>query len=353
MDCEKIEEEGKLKLIFEHIDVLANHNKEVAKYIIKWIAYIIQFPTLKNKVALAFYSKKEQAGKNIFWNFIAEEIFGMSLARSVDSIEQLIAKFNKASEGKLFCIGNEVSSFAKHRNCEKLRSLLTEILREIEAKGFDPYQIKDYCAYVFLTNNFNFMRIKTGDMRYCPCQMDESKIGKFEYFDKLAKCMTDNASLFFNYLANLDLSDFRVTKIPMTDMKKQLIEDNLSPPLKFIQHMVDMDAEGMYDYLGMDDKENKTKEQCDKDNEDDKPYESICIIRNHKRIGTTNLYNLYKTWYTEECGEFTHKGKIEFLRELTENGMAKAKNRLSGQAGRPWHINIKFEDLETIAESFT
>jgi len=347
MDCEKIRNEKKLELIFDHIDVLANHDKKVSEYILKWIAHIVQYPRIKNKVGLAFYSKKEQAGKNIFWNWIAEEIFGENLSRSVNSIDSLTQRFNKASEGKLFTIGNEVTSYAKHRNCEKLRSLLTEILQEIEAKNFESITIHDYCAYVFLTNNFNFMRIKTGDKRYCPSQMDETKIGKFDYFDKLAKCMEDNAYLFFNYLANIDLSDFRVADAPMTDMKKQLIEDNLAPPLKFIQHLVDMDEEDMYEHLGMDTYEN------DSDDEDADVHVSKCIIKNHKRITKKDFYTHYKTWYADEGGEFSHKGKTEFFRELTENGIIASKATLTGQKGRPWHIGIKFEDLKAISDTFT
>ncbi len=333
LDCKKIKEEGKLKPIFDHIDLLADHDSIVSKYIIMWIAFIIQYPTIKNKVALAFYSMKEQTGKNIFWNFIAEDIFGDNLSRSVNSIDSLTQRFNKGAEGKLFTIGNEIASFAKHKDCDKLKSLITDAMQEVEPKNFESYTIHDYNSFVFLTNNFNFLKVKVGNKRLVICKMDDEKIGDVEYFNNLAECMKDNKKLFFNYLANLDLSKFIVTKLPMTEMKRQLIQDNLSAPLKFIQFLVEKGEDEMYNHLGID---------------NDDP---TCIINNHKRITKGAFFKKYKVWHTDE-GEYGYKGKTEFFRELLESDIQQSNGKLSGQSGRPWHINIKFSDLQIIANKF-
>lgn len=355
IDCDKVEKEGKLKLIFDHIDLLANRNKEVYIYIILWLAYIIQFPMMKNKVALAFYSKNEQAGKNIFWDWIAMKIFGKELSRSVKSMESLTQRFNKASEGKLFTIGNEISSYNKHKDTDKVKSLVTDTIQEVEPKGFEPYPINDYTAYVFLTNNFNFMKVVLA--RFLVSPVDESKIGDVKYFTDLAKSMEDNAELFFNYLANIDLTNFQVTKIPMTSMKIEIMEDNLSAPLKFINFLLEMDEEDMYKHLGMiqpSDSDSESESDDDKEKEDDKKeVVTGCIIKDHKRITKKDLYKYYKLWYADEAGEHGHKGSTEFHRELTQNGITSTKNRLTGQKGRPYHINIKFEDLVVIASKFT
>lgn len=333
--------EQKLKLLLDHVKILTNYSSEktdenlkLYEYVIGWMAYIFQFPNKKNKVALAFYSKNEQAGKNIFWDFFSEKIIGKDLSRSVNSIDSLTQRFNKSSEGKLFTIGNEISSFAKHSSCEKLRSLITDILQEIESKGFDSYSIRDYNNFVFLTNNFNFMNIKTSDKRYLPMRMDESKIGDTKYFNKLAAFMEeeDTAKLFFDYLTNIDLSNFIVTKIPKSKMKQELTEDSLDAPLKFINYLTEFNKKGLY--IELDDLDCNSK-----------------MIKDHKRILKDVLYRKYKKWNSDQ-GEYSCEGKTQFYRILSENGIESSKAKLKGIPGRRWHISIDYKFLKDIASKF-
>lgn len=314
-----------------HIDILTHNSSKLTSYVINWMAHIIQNPGKKTKVGLAFYSRKEQTGKNIFWDFFSDHILGSDLSRSVNSIEALTQKFNKASEGKLLTIGNEISSYNKHRDCGILRSLLTDILQEIHPKNFEPYKIKDFCNYVFLTNNFDFMRIKVNDKRYLPMECDCSKVGDTEYFNNLYKNMMRNKKLIFNYLANLDISEFVVTNIPGSKMKDELTIDGLPMPLKFINSLLEEDETNMYEYLDIMDTNGSVKQ--------------------HKKASTIDFYKSYKKWSSEE-GEYGCIGKTEFYRILTTNGIFTSRSRLEGIAGRKSYVNINYKSLEKIASGF-
>ena len=71
---------------FEH--VLADGDKVLYEYIIRWFAHIVQFPHKKTATCLIFTSD-EGAGKNSIFNFIGNRIFGREYFATYNDMEDV------------------------------------------------------------------------------------------------------------------------------------------------------------------------------------------------------------------------------------------------------------------------
>jgi len=76
---------------------------------------------------------------------------------------------------------------------------------------------------VFLTNNEWPVKVEQSDRRYFCLDLDNCKCGDEDYFDALVEQLnTDSANIFYNYLLNIDISNWKKLKIPTTGLRNEL-----------------------------------------------------------------------------------------------------------------------------------
>ena len=93
----------------QHIkEVIANNNEEVYKYILVWIASILQKPNFKAGTALVILGN-QGTGKNVFTNVICK-LMARYANENVTSIESVVGKFNAVLENKKLLVLNELQS---------------------------------------------------------------------------------------------------------------------------------------------------------------------------------------------------------------------------------------------------
>ena len=228
--------------ILHHLKkVYCNDDQDLYKYLMGWLASMIQHPEKKLLVALGFYSSEQGAGKNIFWDWFGKHILGI-LYQYVNNIDTIFSKFSKRFENCLLVILDEVqsggSAFVLNN---QLKSIITQEVQCIEPKGMESYLISDFRNYVFLSNNEHFLKVENSDRRYCLFECNNVYVGNHKYFNKLKDCI-DNKDVilnFFHYLIQYDLTGFQIRDFPMTTLRQNAMTLSSPSHIKFLVHVAE------------------------------------------------------------------------------------------------------------------
>ena len=140
--------------ILQHLlCVWANNNEQHYLYIIKWLAYRVQYPWLKPEVALLFINEPG-AGMNIITNWLIDHIFSVKYGTTVDKIDHVTGRFNTLVENKLLCVLNEINANNNKWSyvMDIIKSLITEPKQSFEHKSTDPYDLYSYVAFIIFSN---------------------------------------------------------------------------------------------------------------------------------------------------------------------------------------------------------
>lgn len=218
-----------IDVIREHIlRVLAAGNKEHARYIEQWIAHMLFNP---DKVGVAlFFIGEAGVGKTLFFERLVEYTIGDQNALCTDTIQRITSRFNGALMNRRLIMTNEVggcSPLGYHR----LKSLITDRLISIEHKGEDLVQAVSSHWFVFLSSYADQRFIEDNDRRFaifqCGPKQDDG------YYRRLARALECGDDI-ITWLKEIYDKDFDLKKIPVTTLKKQLMEDNRHPVQQFL-----------------------------------------------------------------------------------------------------------------------
>ena len=87
-----------------------------------------------------------------------------------------------------------------------------------------------------VSNNFNSVRIESGDRRYIVIEVSDKYKGNFEYFENLIKSFDNEFyNNLFTFFMKRDLSKFNLRKLPITEEKEELLEVNKSSYELFVE----------------------------------------------------------------------------------------------------------------------
>jgi hypothetical protein len=222
--------------VLKHIkEVWANGSDTIYKYIVNWLASIIQKPDVKTEVALVFISN-EGAGKNIIFDFLQKYIFGQ-YAVNVPDMDKIVCRFNNTLSNKLLTLLNEANQVDGNYNkaWDTMKNLITEKKQIIEKKGIDSFEIDDYNNYMFFSNNSNPVKISGRDRRYMINSCSNKYVGNKEYFTELNSLLDQNsANHLYTYLLSYKL--FNLRDIPNTDARTEQKINSLSAVNKWLFH---------------------------------------------------------------------------------------------------------------------
>lgn len=222
-----------LKLIKE---VWANNNEKVYTYIVKWFANMIQ----GNKNQTIPYLKGIQGiGKSTITELIMNHVIGNELSLVTGS-GPLKEKFNLALMGQLMVVFEELENFNKNEwsvISSRLKRECTSKISQYEGKGKDPIKANNINNYIVLSNND---AIKDDDgRRYVVLDLSNKYKGDLSFWKSFYKeCVNDKVGeAFYNYLLEVDLSDYSCENIPHTQSKDDAIVKRLDTVALFLKEM--------------------------------------------------------------------------------------------------------------------
>ena len=210
-------------------DVIANNNEEIYKYILIWIASILQKPNFKTETALVILGN-QGTGKNIFTNVICK-LMARYANENVTNIESIVGKFNAILENKKLLVLNELQSIDmnKYLNSDALKSVITDKKININQKN-EPERLSENVAnFIMVSNNNVPIKIEGTDRRYMVTKTSDKHRGDFKYFDNLCDSFTtDFYENLFTFFMKLDIRNYNLRVIPDTEAKELIKEASMS-----------------------------------------------------------------------------------------------------------------------------
>ena len=165
-ELDEIKEEL-VKPFLNHVhDVIANKNEDVYKYILVWIASILQKPNFKTETAIVILGN-QGTDKNVFTNVICK-LMARYANENVTSIDSVVGKFNAILENKKLLILNELQSIDcnKYLNSDALKSVITDKKININQKNEPERLTENVANFIMVSNNPVPSTIESTDRRY-------------------------------------------------------------------------------------------------------------------------------------------------------------------------------------------
>jgi putative DNA primase/helicase len=289
------QKKGDISLITDHLLALCMNDESVYDWVIKWIAYPLQYPGAKMKSSIVMHGK-QGTGKNIFWDAILEIYgkYGITVTQT-----QVESEYTDWMSAKLFVLANEVLSRRERRHIKgRLKDLITGDKLLINQKFMSTREERNYCNMVFLSNEPDAVDTDNVDRRFMI--INAETVYSAEYYKELAESIDIPA--LYHFFMNVDLSDFNEHTKPIENGdKKALIRLNMRSDQLFIDEWL---------------------------NGVDSPFPK-------QSIPSLMLYWAYRCWCAER-GEPYPVTETKFGRTLNDYGLNK-----SSRESRPYNLSTQ------------
>ncbi|KAG4044600.1 hypothetical protein PC123_g19963 [Phytophthora cactorum] len=154
-------------------------------------------------------------------------------------MEKLFSLFNGARMGKILVVLDEAVDSRDRGMNNKMKNFVTEERIQIEAKGKDIVEVRDFSNYVIITNNDFASIIEKNERRYICLVASDHCVGDKAYFKiMVGKLLNVEAGChIFHWLLRRDISNFDVRDLPKTEYKKELSARQTDNVVKWIIDM--------------------------------------------------------------------------------------------------------------------
>lgn len=230
-------EEGTYKNISEVIYNLCDNNVEQYTYICKWLAWIITHPLDRIPTALIFQGV-QGSGKTAFTDLVLKPLFETNM-RYINQVD-IDSDFNDFMFGVQLIIANEViHNDNKMVVSDKLKNYVADNNIPLKRKFKNTLNIKNYCNFIFQTNNMLPLRMDADDRRYSVFKSSNKiDIKIVKILEKQCKDETfEEVKAFLYYLLTLEVNKDEVLRPIFTDAKKEILEASFNSVQEFMKEL--------------------------------------------------------------------------------------------------------------------
>ncbi len=208
---------GDWSIVREHFrEVICSGNEAHFAYVMGWLRRLVQQPDRPGEVVLALRSKEEGAGKGLACTAV-RRMFGQH-ALAVERTRSLTGQFNAHLRDLVVLVANEAVFAGDHSSGAVLRSLICDPTMQIEQKGVDPFEVRNFLHILMTTNEDWAVPVSLKDRRFAIFDVSPRRVGDRAYFEKLGNAVDDDAvigAMLHDLLAE-PLGAFQVRDIPVT-----------------------------------------------------------------------------------------------------------------------------------------
>ena len=212
-------------------------DKATRRYVLRWLAWKIQHPgDVPGTILLVMGGKG--SGKNSLFEPIVR-IFG-SHGRVFDDAEQIAGRFTGHLQTVAFAVLDEALFTGNSQQADRIKSRVTATSMTFEAKGRDPVQGVNRCAYVSLSNHAHVWQATVDERRAVVVEAGVELVNNRAFWQKYYEWLEgDGPAALLYQLQNLDLRDFNPRVIPKGDaLRRQVEQTALRDPATAWWHTV-------------------------------------------------------------------------------------------------------------------
>ena len=202
-------EKNELKLWNHYINNLFDgsdgKNEQRVKYMLDWIANIIQNPGKKPGVSIAL-SGGQGTGKTYLGRVIENLV--APYHNRISNFADLESDFNEWAEGVIFVFVDESVPPTDVKISSRLKSYITDSTIRINKKNVSRYKTGNYINFLFASNDLRVVSMDADDRRYQVFSVGNTFKTDIDFFAALENELYENGGLavLFNQLKNRDIS---------------------------------------------------------------------------------------------------------------------------------------------------
>ena len=221
--------QGDWSLMRNHIrDVICSGNEELFQYLIKWMAYGVQYPDRPIGVSIALRGE-EGAGKGFLWRNYGK-LYGRHF-KHVAQGEHLTGRFNAVLAEACAVFLDEAIWAGDRKGEQILKALITEDTFQLERKFCDPIPVQNCLRIMIASNNQWIVPVGTRGRRFVVIDVSdqyakEDDPAHVAYWEPLQAQFGDRApddgrAAMLYDLLHTDLSNFNVRAVPKSAAKTE------------------------------------------------------------------------------------------------------------------------------------
>lgn len=222
----------KQRRLMRHIwEIICRRDKAKFKYLIRWLAWLVQNPDKHPETVIVLKSRKQGTGKSTL-GLAMHKIFGDRHGAIVDDKDRLIGRFNDWIEPMCFILAEEILWAKDHKTADKLKSMITAPTNQIERKGGAVLHIPNRLHIIMTTNHDHAVSAGIGDRRNAVFDVSDERACDKTWFDPLYRDLDDSGtSEFLHFLQNLKLGNWHpreILKTAETTEQQRMSGDSVS-----------------------------------------------------------------------------------------------------------------------------
>ena len=202
-----------LDMFLEHArDNVCGGQEHLYKWLIGFLAHLVQRPWEKPQVALVFSGGKG-TGKNSLMDVIGDMLGRYFLL--ADDVRYLASNFNGHFENNLLTVFDEAFWSGDKKMEGKLKGLITGRSHNIERKGHEPYQVDNVTRVVIIGNDSWLVPASHDERRFAVFTVGDARQGDVAYFTTMKRLMAAGGNrLLLRHLLDFDLAAIDIDRAP-------------------------------------------------------------------------------------------------------------------------------------------
>ena len=144
---------------------LSGSEQNSYEYILKWLAYLVQYPEEKPQTAIGIKGKYG-IGKNLLFGLVGEDIMGSKhYFETSNPLDDIFGTHATQHEGKKLIFVDEMEVSIQRKVSERMKAFITNKSLTINPKGISPYNVDHLAGYIFAGNGF-LVAVPEDDRRF-------------------------------------------------------------------------------------------------------------------------------------------------------------------------------------------
>ncbi len=230
--------EGLNKILYL-IKVLANHEEKSEKFLLDWMAQIVQYPHIKSVVPVI--QSDEGAGKNTLMDILKELLGQTKVWDCVSPEEHIFGRFNDKMKDAFLINLNEANSSNFKGTMGKVRGMITDSTYDLQCKNQSTITLPSFHRFCLMTNADYPIKTSEKDRRFGIIQASNELIGDDDFFADLRANVLNNVTTlrtFWDFLMSRKVSA-KMTKqdLPNTEYHRELKKANVHPIVQWVENI--------------------------------------------------------------------------------------------------------------------
>lgn len=229
---------GSCSIFLDHLRTnVANGDEVHYRYILAWLAHLVQKPEDRIGIALVLRGK-QGTGKTIVGTVIGRLIQGNYAL--VDNPRFIIGNFN-AHMTCLILLQADEGFFAGDKQAEgRLKGLITSETQMIEMKGKDPEKVRNFVRLLVTSNSDRVVPAGPEERRFAVFDVGDQCMQNSAYFGEMMEELENGGyAALLHYLLEFDLESVDLRRIPRTSAQLEQKIASLSPPESWWLHCLE------------------------------------------------------------------------------------------------------------------